>query len=29
MYVLKSYSYAIPVLFLTRHCMELSIKRDI
>ena len=29
MYVLKSYSYAIPVLFLTRHCMELSIKRAI
>lgn len=26
MYVLKSYSYAIPVLFLTRHCMELSIQ---
>lgn len=29
MYVLKSYSYAIPALFLTRHCMELSIKRAI
>lgn len=26
MYVMPEYSYAIPVLFLTRHCMELAIK---
>lgn len=26
-YVFHSYSCAIPVLYLTRHCMELSIKR--
>ena len=29
MYVLLDHSYAIPVLFLTRHCMELAIKRAI
>lgn len=29
MYVMLNYSYAIPVLFLTRHCMELAIKRAI
>lgn len=29
MYVMLEYSYAIPVLFLTRHCMELAIKRAI
>lgn len=29
MYVMTRNSYAIPVLFLTRHCMELSIKRAI
>ena len=29
MYVMFEYSYAIPVLFLTRHCMELVIKRAI
>lgn len=29
MYVMLRYSYAIPVLFLTRHCMELAIKRAI
>lgn len=27
MYVLSGYSYALPVLFLTRHCMELALKR--
>lgn len=26
-YVMWSHSYAIPVLFLTRHCMELAMKR--
>lgn len=29
MYVMLKHSYAIPVLFLTRHCMELAIKRAI
>lgn len=29
MYVMLKHSYAIPVLFLTRHCMELAIKRVI
>lgn len=29
MYVIRKHSYAIPVLFLTRHCMELAIKRAI
>lgn len=29
MYVILNHSYAIPVLFLTRHCMELAIKRAI
>lgn len=29
MYVMFEHSYAIPVLFLTRHCMELAIKRAI
>lgn len=29
MYVMPSHSYAIPVLLLTRHCMELAIKRAI
>ena len=29
MYVMPDHSYAIPVLFLTRHCMELAIKRAI
>ena len=29
MYVLLDHSYAIPVLFLTRHCTELAIKRAI
>ena len=29
MYVILGHSYAIPVLFLTRHCMELAIKRAI
>lgn len=29
MYVMLDRSYAIPVLFLTRHCMELAIKRAI
>lgn len=29
MYVMLEHSYAIPVLFLTRHCMELAIKRAI
>ena len=29
MYVMLKRSYAIPVLFLTRHCMELAIKRVI
>ena len=29
MYVMLDHSYAIPVLFLTRHCMELAIKRAI
>lgn len=29
MYVMLGPSYAIPVLFLTRHCMELAIKRAI
>ncbi len=29
MYVISGHSYAIPVLFLTRHCMELAIKRAI
>lgn len=29
MYVMLRHSYAIPVLFLTRHCMELAIKRAI
>lgn len=29
MYVMQEHSYAIPVLFLTRHCMELAIKRAI
>ena len=29
MYVMYYHSYAIPVLFLTRHCMELAIKRAI
>lgn len=29
MYVMLNHSYAIPVLFLTRHCMELAIKRAI
>lgn len=28
-YVFCRHSYALPVLFLTRHCMELSIKRAI
>lgn len=28
-YVILEHSYAIPVLFLTRHCMELAIKRAI
>lgn len=28
-YVILDYSYAIPVLFLTRHCIELAIKRAI
>lgn len=28
-YVMLRHSYAIPVLFLTRHCMELAIKRAI
>lgn len=27
MYVFLEHSYAIPVMFLTRHCIELSIKR--
>lgn len=29
MYVFLEHSYAIPVMFLTRHCIELSIKRAI
>lgn len=29
MYVMWNHSYAIPVLFLTRHCMELAMKRAI
>lgn len=29
MYVFFKHSYALPVLFLARHCMELSIKRAI
>lgn len=29
MYLMLEYSYAIPVLFLTRHCIELAIKRAI
>lgn len=29
MYVMLEYSYAIPVMFLTRHCIELAIKRAI
>lgn len=29
MYVMLDHSYAIPVLFLTKHCMELAIKRAI
>lgn len=29
MYVMFEHSYAIPVLFLARHCMELAIKRAI
>lgn len=29
MYVMLDHSYAIPMLFLTRHCMELTIKRAI
>ncbi|WP_137656850.1 HEPN domain-containing protein [Bifidobacterium moukalabense] len=29
MYVMLNHSYAIPVLFLTRHCMELAIKKAI
>ena len=29
MYVMLEHSYAIPVMFLTRHCIELSIKRAI
>ena len=29
MYVMFEHSYAIPVLFLTRHCMELAVKRAI
>lgn len=28
-YVILDHSYAIPVLFLTRHCIELAIKRAI
>ena len=28
-YVLYEHSYALPVMFLTRHCMELAIKRAI
>lgn len=28
-YVILEYSYAIPVLFLTRHCIELAIKQAI
>lgn len=28
-YVLYKHSYVLPVMFLTRHCMELSIKRAI
>ncbi len=27
MYLMLEYSYAIPVMFLTRHCIELAIKR--
>lgn len=29
MYVILEHSYAIPVMFLTRHCIELAIKRAI
>lgn len=29
MYLMLEYSYAIPVMFLTRHCIELAIKRAI
>ena len=29
MYVMLEHSYAIPVMFLTRHCIELAIKRAI
>lgn len=29
MYVMLGHSYAIPVMFLTRHCIELAIKRAI
>lgn len=29
MYVMLEHSYAIPVMFLTRHCIELAIKRTI
>ena len=29
MYVFYQHSFALPVLFLTRHCMELSLKRAI
>lgn len=29
MYLTLEYSYAIPVMFLTRHCIELAIKRAI
>ena len=29
MYVFYRHSYALPVLYLTRHCMELAIKRAI
>lgn len=29
MYVIFNYSYAMPVLYLTRHCMELAIKQAI
>lgn len=29
MYLMPEYSYAIPVMFLTRHCIELAIKRAI
>ena len=29
MYIFYEHSYALPVLFLARHCMELSIKRAI